>query len=463
MAELVRKQVEMATLTTKHKPYLIYKPSGVEWLGNIPAHWEIKRLKYAADLNPKASEVRKLPPDTEVSFVPMEAVSEYGGLDLSLTKELSDVADGYTYFSNGDVLVAKITPCFENGKGSPASELVNGIAFGTTELHVLRCGPALDKQYAFYLTLADAFRKLGEAEMYGAGGQKRVPESFITNLRHPLPPLPEQRAIAAFLDRETVKIDALVSKKERLIGLLQEKRTALVTRSVTRGLDPNVPMKDSGVEWLGEIPAHWEVKRLKTFANVQLSNVDKKSEEGQSEVFLCNYVDVYYNEWIRRRVDFMSATAREDQIRRFSLRKGDVLITKDSESWTDIAVPAVVAQDLPDVLCGYHLAHIRPDSNCYGAFLSRALAAIGPRDQYQSSANGITRFGLTGDSIRASVLALPPLPEQRAIADFLDMETAKLDNLVARVREAVGLLKERRSALVSAAVTGRIDVREETG
>ena len=92
----------------------------------------------------------------------MEAVGEYGGLDLSLTKELSDVADGYTYFSNGDVLVAKITPCFENGKGSPASELVNGIAFGTTELHVLRCGPALDKQYVFYLTLADAFRKLGE-------------------------------------------------------------------------------------------------------------------------------------------------------------------------------------------------------------------------------------------------------------------------------------------------------------
>ena len=253
----------MTTLTAKYKPYPAYKPSGVEWLGNIPAHWELKRLKYAVDLNPKASEVRKLPPDTEVSFVPMEAVGEYGGLDLSLTKALSDVADGYTYFSNGDVLVAKITPCFENGKGSLASELVNGTAFGTTELHILRCGPELDKQYAFYLTLADAFRKLGEAEMYGAGGQKRVPESFIANLRHPLPALPEQHAIAAFLDRETARIDSMVSMEERLIELLQEKRTALITRAVTRGLEPNAPMKDSDVEWLGEIPAHWEVKRLK--------------------------------------------------------------------------------------------------------------------------------------------------------------------------------------------------------
>ena len=259
----------MKTLTAKYKPYTAYRPSGVEWLGNIPAHWGIKRLKYAATLNPKASEVRKLPPDTEVSFVPMEAVAEYGGLDLSLTKELSDVADGYTYFSNGDVLVAKITPCFENGKGSLASELMNGIAFGTTELHVLRCGPELDRQYAFCLTLADAFRKLGEAEMYGAGGQKRVPESFVTNLRHPLPSLPEQRAINAFLDRETARIDDLVSQKERLLGLLQEKRTALITRAVTRGLDPNATMKDSGVEWLGEIPAHWEVKRVKHLCSVR--------------------------------------------------------------------------------------------------------------------------------------------------------------------------------------------------
>ena len=191
-------------------------------------------------------------------------------------------------------------------------------------------------------------------------GMLFVRECFLS------PPLPEQRAIAAFLDRETARIDSLVSREERLIELLLEKRTALITRTVTRGLDPNAPLKDSGVEWLGEIPAHWEVKRLKSLATVRLSNVNKKSEEGQAAVGLCNYVDVYYNERIGSNVEFMAATASEDQIRRFSLRKSDVLITKDSESWTDIAVSAVVTEDIPGVLCGYHLAHIRPGSNCDG-------------------------------------------------------------------------------------------------
>ncbi len=247
----------------KFKPYPAYKNSGIEWLGEFPADWKLKRLKFAVALNPTASEVRRLITDTEVSFVPMEAVGEYGGLDLSTTKPLVDVGSGYTYFRNGDVIVAKITPCFENGKGAHAAHLMNGIAFGTTELHVLRATNDINDHFLFYLTLSDSFRRLGEAEMYGAGGQKRVPEFFVENLRHPLPSLPEQRAIAAFLDRETAKIDTLVKKNEQLIELLHEKRTALITRAVVKGLDPNVPMKDSGVEWLGEIPAHWKVTRLR--------------------------------------------------------------------------------------------------------------------------------------------------------------------------------------------------------
>jgi hypothetical protein len=219
--------------------------------------------------------------------------------------------------------------------------------------------------------------------------------------------------------------------------------------------------KDSGVEWLGEIPAHWEVKRLKTLASVQLSNVDKKSVEGQESVRLCNYTDVYYNERITSDIEFMSATATREQVQRFSLRAGDVLITKDSESWTDIAVPAVVTEDMREVLCGYHLAHVRPADGYVGAFLSRAFAAVGPRDQFQVAANGITRFGLGGDAIRTGLFAVPPEPEQRAIAAFLDRETARIDALVAKVREAIERLKELRTALISAAVTGRIDVREE--
>jgi type I restriction enzyme S subunit len=229
----------------------------------VPQHWDSKRFKFVIAVNPRPTELRGFAPEAEVSFVPMKAIGEQGGLDLSRMQPFAEIANGYTYFRDGDVIVAKITPCFENGKGALAIALTNGIAFGTTELHVLRPNSLLHPQFLLYITLSDAFRRLGAAEMYGAGGQKRVPESFVENLRHPLPPIDEQRANVAFLDRETARIDALVAKKEQLIALLQEKRTALITRAVIKGLDPNSSMKDSGVEWLGEIPAHWEVKRLK--------------------------------------------------------------------------------------------------------------------------------------------------------------------------------------------------------
>jgi type I restriction enzyme S subunit len=215
--------------------------------------------------------------------------------------------------------------------------------------------------------------------------------------------------------------------------------------------------RESGVEWLGEVPAHWDVRRLKTVALVQLSNVDKHSVEGQESVRLCNYVDVYYNEQIAAGIEFMAATATPDQVRRFSLRRGDVLITKDSESWTDIAVPAVLAEDLPGVLCGYHLAHVRPQVGCEGAYLGRAFAAVGTRDQFRIAANGITRFGLGGDQIRTGVFAIPPVSEQRAIAAFLDRETARIDALVAKKERLIGLLHEKRTALITRAVTKGLD------
>lgn len=218
-------------------PEVPMKDSGVEWLGEIPAHWEVKRLKYAATMNPASTETRNLDGSIEVSFVPMETVGEYGGLELTTTKSLSDVYNGYTYFRDGDVLVAKITPCFENGKGAIASGLVNEIAFGTTELHVLRVKESLDRYFLFYLSIGDAFRRLGEAYMYGTAGQKRVPESFILNLVHPLPPLPEQRAIAAFLDRETAKIDALVTRVREAIDRLKELRQSLISAAVTGKID----------------------------------------------------------------------------------------------------------------------------------------------------------------------------------------------------------------------------------
>jgi len=450
------------TRQRKRAAYPAYKSSGIEWLGSVPSAWHVARLRFLIKTNPSKSEIRGIPQDTVVSFVPMEAVGEYGGLRLEQSHALEDVANGYTYFRDGDVVVAKITPCFENGKGSIADGLENGIGFGTTELHVLRPSSFMDRNYLFYLTISHAFRQIGTSYMYGAGGQKRVPDDFIRDFRHPIPSIDEQRAIAAFLDRETARIDALIEKKRRQIELLQEKRSALISHAVTKGLDPNAKMKDSGIEWLGEIPEHWELRRLKYIASVQFSNVDKNTVEGEEPVRLCNYIDVYKNEFIKDDFEFMQATATRAEIGKFTLKQGDVIITKDSESWTDIAVPAYVTDQLQGVLCGYHLAQIRAKSRILdGKYLFRAFASKSINHQFQVASTGITRYGLGNYWLENGLLVLPPLPEQRAIAAFLDRETARIDALVEKAEKSIELLREYRIALISAAVTGKIDVRKE--
>lgn len=204
----------------------------------LPDRWQVRRLKYAADVNP-STPIPQIEAEAEtlVSFVPMEAVGEYGGLDLSIARAPSELGSGYTRFRDGDVLVAKITPCFENGKGAIARDLVNGVGFGTTELHVLRPHPGVDPRYLFYLTTSASFRDTGEGAMYGAGGQKRVSTEFVREFRGAFPPHEHQRAIGEFLDRNTTAIDDLIRKHEQLIELLKERKLSLITQAVTGGIE----------------------------------------------------------------------------------------------------------------------------------------------------------------------------------------------------------------------------------
>jgi type I restriction enzyme S subunit len=174
--------------------------------------------------------------------------------------------------------------------------------------------------------------------------------------------------------------------------------------------------------WIERIPSHWQVRKLRHIASVKVSNVDKKTVEGQRSVRLCNYVDVYKNEYIIPSMDLMEATATDEQIRQFTLRANDVLITKDSETWDDIAVPAYVGVDLEDVICGYHLAQVRPLSDRVdGEYLFRCFQAEGICDQFRVSANGITRFGLGKFDIAGSLFPVPPLHEQQTMSGVAEV------------------------------------------
>lgn len=211
--------------------------------------------------------------------------------------------------------------------------------------------------------------------------------------------------------------------------------------------------KESGVEWLGDVPVHWEVRRLKRACSVFPSNVDKKAHDGETPVLLCNYTDVYYNDTIVAGMEFMAATASPEQIAKFTLRAGDTIITKDSETADDIAIAAYVPVDLPGVVCGYHLSMVRPSAGVDGAFVKRLFDSIYARSCFAVRANGLTRVGLGQYEVDNIELPFPPLSEQALIAAFLDRETAKIDALVAEQRRLMELLKEKRQALTSCAVT----------
>lgn len=439
--------------------YPDYKDSGVEWLGEVPAHWEVKRLRYVAELNPSKTEVRTLPAERSVSFIPMEAIGEDGSLSLVQTRQIGEVLAGYTYVREGDVTIAKITPCFENGKGAVMRGLQNHVGFGTTELIVMRPQSSLTtSEYLYRVVSSEPFRVLGESSMYGAGGQKRVPDDFVRNFKIAWPPYKEQVEIQAFLDHETARIDALVEEQKRLIALLKEKRQAVISHAVTKGLDPDVPMKDSGVEWIGEVPKHWNVVRIKNVSSFLTSGPRGWSnfinDDGE-DVFLQSgdlddRLNVFFNKANR------ISTPQGAEGIRTRLKNNDVVVCITGANTGRVAV---VAQVDERVYVNQHLGLIRPQSSlCCSRFLGYSLASVGGQTYFNVEQYGL-KEGLSLVNLAEAPATLPPIIEQKKIAQHIDTQLSRLDGLSTDATVAIKLLLERRSALISAAITGKIDVR----
>ncbi len=436
--------------------YAQTKPSGFKGLGHLPNHWEVIRGRFVMHVNPPAPRLRSLKPEDEVSFVPMDAVGEYGGLNLDLTRVISDVSSGFTEFQDGDVVVAKITPCFENGKAALARGLLNGAAYGTTELHVLRAGATLDRGFLFYVAISDRFRKLGESEMYGAGGQKRVPPEFNKDFPMPMPPVPEQQQIAAFLDWKTGQIDTLIEKKQQLLEKLKEKRIAVITQAVTQGLNPTAPLCDSGIPWLGQVPKHWEVRRLKFTASERLQYGANESAELD---------DLDCPRYIRITDIREDGTLHEDTFRSlphevaepYLLEDGDLLLARSGatvgktfqylKTWGKAAYAGYLIRFRVDLsLLSARFAYYFLRSKFYWACINASLIQA-------------TIQNFSAEKYADINVPLPPLKEQEAIVAELEKQKATTDKLEDATMEAIDRLTEYRTALITAATTGKIDVR----
>ena len=431
-----------------HRPYPAYKDSGIEWLGEVPVHWEVKRLKYLATVNDEALP-ETTDPSMEIDYVDIGNVDPIQGItDVEKLVFADAPSRARRIARQGDVIISTVRTYLRAIAqiGATDANLIVSTGFA-----VIRPWQ-MDDGFVAYAVNAPYFVERVVAHSVGVS-YPAINASELVCLGIALPSLREQRAIAAFLDRETARIDALVARKERLIALLQEKRTALITQAVTKGLDSNVPMKDSGVEWLGEVPAHWEVKRLKYLSTVNDEALPETTDPGME----IDYVDIGNVDPIQGITDveklvFADAPSRARRI----VRRGDVII---STVRTYLRAIAKIGATDANLIVSTGFAVIRPWQMDDG-FVAYAVNAPYFVERVLAHSVGVSYPAINASELVCLGIALPSLPEQHTIAAFLDHETAKIDALIAKVRKAIDLLREQRTALISVAVTGKIDVRE---
>jgi type I restriction enzyme S subunit len=447
-----RKPVEYAETPRRFNRYPAYKDTGIKWLGEIPTHWGVKRLKYLAIMNPETL-TEETDPALEISYVDIGGVDSLGRI-VERERMIfgSSPSRARRLVRAGDVIVSTVRTYLR--AIAVVSESQPGMVV-STGFAVVRPGAALTTEYAAYALRAPYFVERVVANSTGVSFPA-INESEMATYELAAPPESEQRAIATFLDRETARIDGLVAKKEQLIELLQEQRVALITHAVTKGLDPKAPMKDSGVDWLGEIPAHWEVKRLKNLVpGVTVGIVVTPSKYYVDDGVPClRSLNIAQGVVTMADVVFISSSANELH-RKSKIFTGDVLVVRTGKAGTAVVVP----QELDGSNC-IDLLIIRRSKLVDSRFLYHFVNSLATLRQVEARSVGAIQEHYNTGTLAELWLPEVPLPEQREIAAFLDRETARIDTLIAKVRDALDGLKEFRTALISAAVTGKIDVRE---
>ncbi len=435
------------------KAYPKYKDSEAPWLGKVPENWDVLPTRTLfAEVKEREHVDEKL-----LSVTISQGVIRQEDLISNSSKKDSSNEDKskYKLVEPGDIAYNKMRAW----QGAIGISQYRGIV--SPAYIVVRPRRELNARYFHYLLRTPAFAKEAERWSYGiTSDQWSLRPEHFKMIYCSVPSEKEQDSIVKFLDNVDIRVRRYIRDKQQVIKLLNEQKQAIINRAIARGIDRNVKLKPSGVKFLGDIPAHWEVRKIKQTTNLIVSNVDKHTFPEELPVRLCNYVDIYKNERIRADMNFMRATATPDEVLRFKLRMGDVVITKDSEEWTDIAVPALVEYEANDFVCGYHLAILRPDiKKIESEFLFRVLQSSVVASQFHVSANGVTRYGLSHQAIKDVLIPVPPLEEQRKIIAYISEGVFDFQRIIESASAEIDLIKEYRLRLHSDVVTGKIDVR----
>jgi type I restriction enzyme S subunit len=411
--------------------YSKYKSTEIPWMPEMPDHWEIRKTKYLFRLVTEQAEQNNT----------HELLSLYTDIGVKPRKELkaagnkASTTDFYWLVKKGDIVVNKLLAWMGaigishyDGVTSPAYDVLRKrVELESTYYDFLfRCG----------LLLTDFKRRSkGIMEM-----RLRLYFDELGQIKLPVPPIDEQIAIVNYLNVKFEQINRFIATKEKLIFVLKEQKQSLLT------------------ELIQDKAGKWEKSKLKFIAKIIFSNVDKHTLENEVEVELCNYTDVYKNEFIDNTLSYMKASASMAEINRFKLEVGDVLVTKDSETANDIACPALVVEVKENLICGYHLAQIKPKKKLLGEFLFRIFQSKYFNQHFEINANGVTRVGLSISAFTDFVIPLPTIEEQTNIVKTIKQEYSIIEATIERIEKEIEKVKELKQSLIAEVVTGKIKV-----
>lgn len=442
----------MVKTAAKYQAYAEYKDSGVEWVGDIPSTWDVKPVlalfSSLVEKNTDGYESNVL--SLSYGRIVRRDIEDNFGL-------LPESFNTYQIVKNGDIIL-RLTD-LQNDKRSLRVGLVKEKGIITSAYLKLSVNQHIDPRFAYRLLHSYDTTKV----FYGMGGGLRQSMKFEDFKRLPIlfPSKDEQTQIANFLDHETAKIDHLIKKQQQLIELLKEKRQAVISHAVTKGLNPNVPMKDSGVEWLGEVPEHWILSNLKYFASIQggyAFNSDLFVEEGTQVLRIGN---VYQNTLSLDRQPIYISNELVKNFKDFIVSKNDVLMSLTGTLGKRDYGFAIKVKTDEKYLLNQRVAKISPNpSKIDTDFMVYVLWSESYLTQLYSLPSGTKQANLSNSDVLGIQIVVPPsLEEQKDIAKYLKNKLLKFDDMILKAESAISLMQERRTALISAAVTGKIDVR----
>ena len=427
--------------------YPEYKDSGVDWLGQVPGHWDVQPFKHQVERNDGGvwGEDPDGIDDTIVLRSTEQTVDGHWKLDDPAPRKLSESEIRGSLLVENDLLLTK---------SSGSSLHIGKTTLVTAEVAAMRCcysnfmqrirmRPTFLPKLAWYVMNNDLARLQFDLLSNSSTGLANLNATMVGQIVVPVAPLPEQTQIAAFLDRETAKIDALVAEQRRLMALLKEKRQAVISHAVTRGLNPHAPLKPSGVEWLGDVPEHWAVAKTVRYFKVAMGQTILREDlvdDGAWPVFSATDGDHYFGR------------INEPQVR---LAVGDIVIPARGNSIGAVKLVKEPATTTQTTIYCKNLSNGRLNPSFVFHFLKGCRENL-----FYFTQTAIPQ--ITVEEVGSNPLLIPPLAEQTQIAAFLDRETSRIDTLTTEAQRAIDLLQERRTALISAAVTGQIDVRKIT-